>query len=79
MNQKPIITLDNLTAEQVEMLEILWSFSDFAEVEEFQATLSDQELELCETLMQLVILEAVDEILADDVSDACEYLKKFQL
>jgi len=78
MNQKPI-TLTNLTAEQVEMLEILWSFSDLNEVEEFQATLSDQELEMCETLMRLVILEAMDEILADDVSDACEYLKKFQL
>jgi len=69
MNQKPI-TLTNLTAEQVEMLEILWSFSDLNEVEEFQATLSDQELEMCETLMRLVILEAMDEILADDVSDA---------
>ena len=78
MNQKPI-TLTNLTAEQVEMLEILWSFSDLAEVEEFQANLSDQERELSETLMRLVILEAVDEILADEVSDACAYLKKFQL
>jgi hypothetical protein len=78
MNQKPI-TLTNLTAEQVEMLEILWSFSDLAEVEEFQANLSDQERELSETLMRLVILEAVDEILADEVSEARAYLKKFQL
>jgi hypothetical protein len=78
MNQKPI-TLTNLTTEQVEMLEILWSLTDFSEVEEFQATLSDQEREMSETLMRLIILETVDEILANDVSDACAYLKKFQL
>lgn len=78
MNQKPI-TLTNLTTEQVEMLEILWSLTDFSEVEEFQATLSDQEREMSETLMRLIILETVDEILDNDVSDACEYLKKFQL
>jgi hypothetical protein len=78
MNQKSI-TLTNLTTEQVEMLEILWSLADFSEVEEFQATLSDQEREMSETLMRLIILETVDEILANDVSDACEYLKKFQL
>jgi hypothetical protein len=78
MNQKPI-TLTNLTEEQVEMLEILWSLTDFSEVEEFQATLSDQEREMSETLIRLIILETVDEILANDVSDACEYLKKFQL
>jgi hypothetical protein len=78
MNQKPI-TLTNLTEEQVEMLEILWSLTDFSEVEEFQATLSGREREMSETLMRLIILETVDEILANDVSDACEYLKKFQL
>ena len=78
MNQKSI-TLTNLTEEQVEMLEILWSLTDFSEVEEFQATLSDQKREMSETLIRLIILETVDEILANDVSDACEYLKKFQL
>jgi hypothetical protein len=78
MNQKPI-TLTNLTTEQVEMMDILWNLSDFAEVEAWQSTLSPEELEMSETLMQLVILETVDEILADEVSDACAYLKKFQL
>jgi len=78
MNQKPI-TLNNLTAEQVEMLEILWSLTDFSEVEQFQSTLSDQELELCETLIRLVILETVDDIVCEDLSEAQAVLKKFQL
>jgi hypothetical protein len=78
MNQKPI-TLSNLTAEQVEMMEILWSLSDFAEVEAWQNTLSPEELEMSETLMRLVILETVDDIFAEDVAQAANYLKRFQL
>ena len=78
MKQKPI-TLNNLTAEQVEMLEILWSLSDFSEVEQFQSTLSDLELELCETLIRLVVLETVDDIVCEDLSQARAVLKKFQL
>lgn len=78
MNQKPI-TLTNLTAEQVEMLEILWSLTDLSEVEQFQSTLSDSELDLCETLIRLVILETVDDIVCEDLSEAQAVLKKFQL
>jgi hypothetical protein len=78
MKQKPI-TLANLTAEQVEMLEILWSLTDFSEVEEFQSTLSDSELDLCETLIRLIILETVDDIVCEDLSQARAVLKKFQL
>jgi 16S rRNA C1402 (ribose-2'-O) methylase RsmI len=78
MNQKPI-TLTNLTAEQVEMLEILWSLTELSEVEEFQATLSDQEREMCDTLIRLIILETVDDIVCEDLSQAQAVLKKFQL
>jgi hypothetical protein len=78
MNQKPI-TLTNLTAEQVEMLEILWNLTDLSEVEQYQATLTDSELDLCETLIRLIILETVDDIVCEDLSQARAVLKKFQL
>jgi hypothetical protein len=78
MNQKPI-TLTNLTTEQVEMLEILWNLTDFSEVEEFQATLGDSEREMCDTLIHLVVLETVDDIVCEDLSQAQAVLKKFQL
>ena len=78
MNRRPI-TLTNLTAEQVEMLEILWSFTDLSEVEEFQANLSDEEREMSETLIRLIILEAVDDIVTEDLSEAQSVLKKFRL
>jgi hypothetical protein len=78
MNQKPI-TLTDLTAEQVEMLEILWNLTDLSDVEQFQSTLSDSELDLCETLIRLIILETVDDIVCEDLSQARAVLKKFQL
>jgi hypothetical protein len=78
MNHKPI-SLDKLTTEQAEMLEILWSLPELADVEAWQSTLTSEELEMSQTLMRLVIMEAVDDIFADDVSEAREYLKKFQL
>jgi hypothetical protein len=78
MNQKPI-TLTNLTTEQVEMLEILWNLTDLSEVELFQSTLSDPELDLCNTLIRLIILEAVDDIVCEDLSQAQAVLKQFQL
>ena len=78
MNHKPI-SLDKLTTEQAEMLEILWSLQELADVAAWQSTLTLEELEMSETLMRLVIMEAVDDIFADDVSEAREYLKRFQL
>jgi hypothetical protein len=78
MNHKPI-SLDQLTTEQAEMLEILWSLQELADVEAWQSTLTPEELEMSQTLMRLVIMEAVDDIFADDVSEAREYLKRFQL
>jgi hypothetical protein len=73
------ITLSQLTTEQVEMLDILWSLQDLADVEAWQSTLTPEELEMSETLMRLIILETVDEILADEVDQARAYLKRFQL
>ena len=78
MNQKHI-TLTNLTAEQVEMLEILWNLTELSEVEQFQSTLSDQEREMSETLIRLIILETIDDIVCEDLSNARAVLKKFQL
>jgi hypothetical protein len=78
MKQKPI-TQTNLTAEQAEMLEILWSLTEWDDVEKFQVNLNDQELEMCETLIRLIILETVDDIVCEDLSEARAVLKKFQL
>jgi hypothetical protein len=72
-----MITLENLTPEQVEMLDILWSMTELSEVEEWQETLSEEEREMSESLICLVILESMDKVITSDLSDAQEVLKKF--
>lgn len=72
-----MITLENLTPEQVEMLNILWSMTELSEVEEWQETLTEEEREMSEALIRLVILESMDNIITSDLSDAQEVLKKF--
>lgn len=78
MNDKPI-SLTNLTAEQVEMLDILWSLRELSDVLEWQSTLEPEDKEMSETLIKLVILETMDEIITSDLSDAQEVLQKFTL
>lgn len=78
MNDKPI-SLNNLTAEQVEMLDILWSLRELSDVEEWQETLSSEDREMSELLIKLVILEAMDNVITSDLSDAQEVLQKFTL
>jgi hypothetical protein len=78
MNDKPI-SLTNLTAEQVEMLDLLWSFRELSDVEEWQSTLEPEDREMSDTLIKLVILETMDEIITSDLSDAQEVLQKFTL
>jgi hypothetical protein len=78
MNRRPI-SLSQLTDQQAEMLSVLWSLQDLADVETWQSTLTTEELEMSETLMRLIILETVDEIIADNVDQAREYLRRFQL
>lgn len=78
MNDKPI-SLSNLTAEQVEMLDILWSLRELSDVEEWQSTLEPEDREMSEALIKLVILETMDEIITSDLSDAQEVLQKFTL
>ena len=75
---KPI-TLDKLTPEQVEMLEILWSLDNEQDLEAWHETLDDNESRMCETLMTLVVLESWDEEITSDLTQAQTLLKQFTL
>ena len=59
------IRIDNLTEEQVEMLDIMWSFEMLDELEEWQSTLSSRERRMSEQLMRLVLIESLDQVLAE--------------
>lgn len=66
MHMKPI-ELHGLTQEQVDMLDLMWAMSDLEEVEAWQATLSPQELEMSLSLQVMVLQEAAEQIMMDDV------------
>ena len=59
------IHIDNLTEEQVEMLDIMWSFEMLDELEEWQSTLSVRRRRMSEQLMSLVLIESLDQVLAE--------------
>lgn len=75
---KPI-TLENLTPEQVDMLNIMWDLESEQEFSNWQETLDAEESQMCETLMTLVVLEAWDREITDDLGPARKLLKKFML
>ena len=73
------IRIDNLTEEQVEMLDIMWSFEMLDELEEWQSTLSSRERRMSEQLMRLVLIESLDQVLAEqkELPEVKALLSKF--
>lgn len=76
------IQIENLTAEQVEMCDIMWSFETAEEYIEWYDLLDDDDKRQAEVLQHLIIQESMEEML-DEISnqyaDIRDYLKKFQL
>ena len=76
------IQIENLTAEQVEMLDIMWSFDSAEEYLDWYNLLDAEDQEQAEVLQHLIILETMEELLEEVSSgyaDVRNYLKKFQL
>ena len=76
------IEIKNLTAEQVEMLDIMWSFNSAEEYLDWYHLLDAEDQEQADVLQHMIILETMDEMLeevSDGYTDVRSYLKKFQL
>ena len=76
------IQIENLTAEQVEMLDIMWSFDSAEEYLDWYNLLDAEDQEQAEVLQHMIILETMDEMLeevSDNYTDIKSYLKKFML
>lgn len=73
------INIENLTPEQKEMLEFMWSeIETLEDYEQWFACLDESQQEQAVVLQRLIILEMMEELL-EDTSQAKNYLKKFQL
>jgi hypothetical protein len=82
MNDKEI-RIDNLTPQQVEMLDIMWTCEHYEEIEEWQKSLSPEDRKMSESLFQMILIEMVDEtindLLDENLDQARECLKKYMI
>ena len=75
------IEINNLTAEQVEMLDIMWSFDSAEEYLVWYHLLDAEDQEQADLLQHMIILETMDEMLEEvsyGYTDVRSYLKKFK-
>jgi uncharacterized protein YukE len=73
-----MITLNNLTQEQVEMLDTMWQLDSYEDYDNWFESLSKKDRRMAETLQTMVIAEEMEKMLGDCV-DAKNVLSKFSL
>jgi hypothetical protein len=76
------IQIENLTPEQVEMCDLMWSFESAEEYVEWYQLLDDADKRQADLLQRLILIETMEEMLnevTNQYSDIREYLKKFML
>jgi hypothetical protein len=73
-----MIQIENLTPEQVEMLDIMWSLESYEEYCDYLDTLNSEDRQMAESLAEMVILAEMDNLIGQCV-EAKDYLKKFAL
>jgi hypothetical protein len=60
------ISITNLTSEQVEMLDHLWTLETMADVENFKAELPLFRRQQVDTLIELIRLQVIDDSIESD-------------
>ncbi len=74
-----MIQIDNLTEEQVEMLDIMWSLDSMDDYFQWYESLDTYNQKQADLLQRMVILAELDSLITDNLQDAKEVLKKFAL
>ena len=73
-----MIQIENLTQEQVEMLDAMWAIDSYEEYQDYLNSLSYRHRKMAEALSQMVILAEMDEMVGN-CKEANDVLKKFAL
>jgi hypothetical protein len=76
------IQIENLTPEQVEMCDLMWSFESAEEYVEWYQLLDDADKRQADLLQRLILIETMEEMLnevTNQYADIGAYLKKFML
>lgn len=72
------IQIENLTPEQIEMCDIMWSFDTADEYLTWYECLDNGEQRQADVLQRLIILETMEEMM-NSYADANAVLQKFRL
>lgn len=73
-----MIQIQNLTPEQVEMLDTMWELESYEDYCNYLDSLSLEDRRMAESLSQMVILAEMDEMIGQCV-EAKDVLQKFAL
>jgi len=76
------IQIENLTPEQVEMCDIMWSFETAEEYLDWYRLLDDEDQRQADVLQHIIIQESMEDMLSEisnQYADVRAYLKKFML
>jgi len=71
--------INGLTPEEVQMLDMMWSIESVEDMEDWVASLNREERLMVYRLRMLLIAEIIDYDNVQDLTEAKNYLKKFQL
>jgi len=71
-----MIHLDNLTPEQVDLLEVMWSLDSYEDFQNFLLSLNEEDRKMADSLAKLIILAEMDDLVGECV-EAKEVLKRF--
>ena len=71
-----MINISGLTQEQVDMLDIIWSFDTKEEYDSWFELLDDDEASMCFGLMELLTLAIIDEALESKKVDPYKVAKQ---
>lgn len=72
------MTLTNLTAEQVWLLNNLWNIQTMEELRAWQSTLPERQFKLVDSLIEMLRLEEIEErIEVSDFFESDDVLRKF--
>lgn len=76
------IQIENLTPQQVEMCDVMWSFESAEEYLKWYELLDEEDQHQADVLQRLIIMESMEEMLSEvsnQYADIRSYLKKFML
>lgn len=73
-----MIEIENLTPEQMEMLDTMWSLTSYDEFQAYLDSLSPSDRRMADSLAQMVILAEMDNLVGE-CYEAKEVLKRFTL